>query len=314
MSDWRIWTMRDFEAEGRTRSWVRRAVARGEYIRAARGVFVPGARPADPVERWVQDCHVAVVARPGDTLTGESAAGMLSLDGFQPGDFVRAGPVALQLPQSGSARWPGGRRLARLAAPTTAAGLPISAVEEVLLAVADQPGPAPRPGCRAATTRLDVDELVELALEDALRRELVTLASLAEVIEAASWRRPGAAVLDAVLRRRGAAAPTESYLETRCVQELRRAGLPAFERQQPADAPVGSYRVDLVLDGVAIEPMGLEYHGQRVARDARRHSYLAGSGLTVIPVTFADVEFRPAEMVRNVRSALARSRASQATA
>jgi len=95
------------------------------------------------------------------------------------------------------------------------------------------------------------------------------------------------------------------------VQELRRAGLPDFERQVWVQAIGGRYRLDLVLaqpDGrdIVVEPMGRAAHEPRLDADSRRQAWLTASGLAVVPVTFDTIEHRPWELIDYVDRLLAR--------
>lgn len=115
-----------------------------------------------------------------------------------------------------------------------------------------------------------------------------------EIISQANQARPGRATLAAVLQQRPAGAPaTESYLETRCVQVLRRPGLPEFDRQVELSddgGPIG--RVDLFCRGVVLELVGARWHLDHFDRDHRRYARLAAAGYHLLPFTFNDVEHR----------------------
>ena len=93
------------------------------------------------------------------------------------------------------------------------------------------------PITRAARTIVDLGYVVDeatvvSALDDALRRALVTVASVEETLERIGPRRLGSGVVRAALKRRPADAPVpESVLESRFEQLLTEAGLPAPIRQ-----------------------------------------------------------------------------------
>ena len=55
----------------------RRAIEQGRLRRERPGVFVVGAEPSEPVERWRQRCAVALVAAGPDATLSRSAAGAL---------------------------------------------------------------------------------------------------------------------------------------------------------------------------------------------------------------------------------------------
>jgi hypothetical protein len=193
-----------------------------------------------------------------------------------------------------------------LEAPERVGGVWCTSPGETLLGLAADL--APRPGCAAARRSLPVVDLVELALEAALRRDLVTLPGLVDLCAAADGRRPGRDVLLSALARWPDQPPTESYLETRVVQVLRDAGLPEFDRQVELvdDAgPIG--RVDLHRAGVVIEALGKAWHVPTVDPDDFRSSRLSSAGHLVLPLTFPHVESKPAHVARAVSSALARA-------
>jgi hypothetical protein len=131
--------------------------------------------------------------------------------------------------------------------------------------------------------------LVELALENALRRNLVQLAELAAIVNRLSRSgRPGGPILRELLAARTLARrPTESEMETLLLQTLRAHGLPE---------PVAQYnvwngarhigRVDAAYPEakIAIEYDSDEFHSGRAAtaRDrARRHELIAASWLPI---------------------------------
>lgn len=139
--------------------------------------------------------------------------------------------------------------------------------------------------------------LVELALENALRRGLVTEALLSQTVRRLS--RPGRAggpVLRALLDER---APdrrvTGSEMETLLLQAIRAHGLPEPRRQY--EVWLGSHRVGRVDAAyvearIAIEYDSDEFHtGRRATRRdrARRHDLIAASWL---PIDVGPVDLR----------------------
>jgi very-short-patch-repair endonuclease len=124
------------------------------------------------------------------------------------------------------------------------------------------------------------------------------VAALAELCELASARRPGRSVLVEVLGRRPRQPPTESYLETRCVQVMRDAGLPGFDRQVELSDRYGLIgRVDPYHRGGVVELVGRAWHVDRFSPDHRRYARLTGAGYRFLPFTFDDVEGRPGHVV-----------------
>jgi very-short-patch-repair endonuclease len=103
-------------------------------------------------------------------------------------------------------------------------------------------------------------------------------------------------------------AATESELETRFVQLLRRAGLPEPVRQYEVYdgfALVG--RIDFAYPDrrLAIELDGLGAHADRFQRDRTRQNGLVLMGWTVLRFTWADVVDRPEYVLAALTSALA---------
>jgi very-short-patch-repair endonuclease len=299
-ADWTVVTARQLAAQGQTEADIRRRVRRGELVRARRGVFLVGQRRPG-ADGWFQDVAVAAVDGPHVVLTGQAAAALSGFDGFEPGV-----PIAVQVAPSTAVARPRARRLRRLEPPERVSGIWCTSPGETLLGLAADL--RPRPGCSAASRRLPAVDLVELAVEPALRNGLVTIDGLAELCARADAKRPGRAVLLDVLDRRPDQPPTESYLETRLVQLLRDAGLPTFDRQvelRDEEGPIG--RVDFTLASVVVEAVGRQWHLETFGPDHRRYARLAAAGHVLLPVTFEDAEARPTHVVRAVTRALARA-------
>lgn len=287
-----------FTQLGLTRTARRRALADEVLTKAAPGWYAPGPRPAG-IERWLLELAAQTARYPDGRLAGEAAAALLGLDGFDPG-----APVTVYRPRTSSGRTAGVRRLDALDGVIDIDGLPVCSVDELLLGLGAEV--TPRPGCDAAVEPLSEVELVELAVEAALRRELTTIARLTDIVGLARPNRPGRPELRVVLGQRPAGAPpTESYLETRFIQVLRRARLPAFDRQawvHDADGPIG--RVDFLYRRVVAELVGRRWHLDRFDPDHARYARLAAAGYRVLPFTFDDVERHPRRLVRTVAAAL----------
>jgi len=150
------------------------------------------------------------------------------------------------------------------------------------------------PCSTVARTLLDLaavvgERLLEMALENALRRELVTLAEVHSVVRrlGGSGRR-GVRKLRRLLHARSdGRRPTESEMETLMIQALRRSGLPEPVPQFEVRAGrklIG--RVDAAYPAarIAIEYDSDAFHTGRVAtaRDrARRQALIAASWLPI---------------------------------
>ncbi len=290
--------LKRFGELGLTRTARVRALGNGELSKVAHGWYVSG--PAGELdERWLQQLIAHIGQYPDGRLAGPAAAALMGLDGFDPG----ATPV-LYRPPGVSARGRSVRRLEPLADPVDIAGLAVCGVDELLVGLGAEV--VARPGCAAASTSLDPVELLELAVESALRRGLTSIERLQQVVAAARPNRPGRALLIQLLAHRPEGAPpTESYLETRFVQVARAAGLPDFERQVTLaddDGPIG--RVDFCRELVVVEIVGAEWHLDRFHRDHDRYARLGSAGYHLLPFTFQHVERRPRSMVRTTATAL----------
>jgi very-short-patch-repair endonuclease len=145
-----------------------------------------------------------------------------------------------------------------------------------------------------------------VALDDALRRRLVTVAQLRRRLGRAGGRgRSGTALLrDFVDARAGLTRAPESGLETRLLRVLRAAGLPRPAVQHR----IGNYRVDFAYPGarVAIEADGFRWHSTRQQwdRDRARRNALTAMGWTVLHVTSTQLREQPEEVVNTIRTTL----------
>lgn len=169
---------------------------------------------------------------------------------------------------------------------------------------------------RATRTLIDLGavverEAVEVALDDALRRRLISLRQLRIRLEHLGGKgRRGAGVVRALLEERDPRkAPAESVLEARLIRVLRRAHLPEPSRQfEVREKGKLLARVDLAYPDLhlAIEADGYRYHSGRAAwqRDLERRNRLTSRGWRVIHVTWADISSGGKEIVTEIRRAL----------
>lgn len=146
--------------------------------------------------------------------------------------------------------------------------------------------------------------VLEEALDDALRRRLVTVARV-------RWHqrelgaRAGCKTLTGLLDARATTtrAP-ESVFETKLLRVLRAAGLPPPAVQYR----VGNYRLDFAYPDarIAIEADGFRFHSSRRQwdRDRARRYALTAMGWTLLPVTWTQLHERPEEVVEAVRGLL----------
>ncbi len=228
-----------------------------------------------------------------------AAAAMWGLDGFE-----MPVPIELNTPVSSRHRQRGVHRVAPLEPLATLDGVDVTGIGQTLVELGA--GLVRRRASDNDPIPVRPDELVELALESALREPLVTENELLELLAGCGWAKPGASMLAEVLQRRPfGAPPTESYLETRGLQVLRNGRVAPGRRQVPIYSRRGHYikRVDLLLDGrVIVEFDGQEFH--HFESDREIWSALAAAGYTVLMFTYEQVTRFPAAMVRRVVEAL----------
>jgi very-short-patch-repair endonuclease len=265
-----------------------------------RGVYAT-AGDGDPDLKWLTELAALCARYPDGRIGGEAGAALLGLDGFDPG-----APACILRPRSASGRGDRVRRIDPLEDPSFLCGLPVCDPGELLLGLGADI--TPRPGCAAGRQVLDPVDLVELAVEAALRRGLVDLDTLERLVTAHT-RRAGRAILVQVLAMRPPGArPTESYAETRCCQVLRTAGVADFERQVDlvdADGRIG--RVDFLRGKVVIEVVGEAWHLPRFHPDHERYARLAAAGYTLLPFTFTHIEHQQHHVIDATVAALRRN-------
>jgi very-short-patch-repair endonuclease len=141
------------------------------------------------------------------------------------------------------------------------------------------------------------DDALERVYESALRRGFTTDHVTLRSIDG----RHGSASLRRVLARRGIGTPAaESELETRFLQVVRRARLPAPQRQ----LRVGHYRIDFAWPSwrLAVELDGMAHHTGRLARqrDNIRQNDVVLFQWTVLRFTWSDVTQRPRQVVADL--------------
>jgi hypothetical protein len=138
--------------------------------------------------------------------------------------------------------------------------------------------------------------MIELALESALRRGLVTEVEMAALVKRVSRSgRPGGPILRGLLEARDPdRRPTESEMETRLLQAMRVHGLPEPTTQHEIwQGPAFIARVDAAYPDakIAIEYDSDEFHSGRTAigRDRGRRHRLISAGWLPVDVGPADL-------------------------
>ena len=149
----------------------------------------------------------------------------------------------------------------------------------------------------------------EMALDSALRMEILSSADLDHVLEIGSKHRiPGTALLRALMSERGEEeAMSESELESSVIRVLRRACVSLPERQVNVEWE-GCHRLDFYYPGhnLIIEVDGRKWHAsrERFNGDRRRDNAASLDGKRVIRFTWTDVVRDEAYVVRTVTRAL----------
>lgn len=247
-----------------------RLVADGSLIRVCKGRYLP---PDPPAGEFDALRRLLAKAGPDACACRATAARLWALDGF-PTVF----PLTVRTPFGSGMRDGGMIRTRHVPDATVINGIALTSPADTLIDLGASLLALPRwPGDHLP---IAPTERVERALESALRHGLTDLDTIATTIDASSSRRPGRSTIARVIGARAArVAATESYLETRTVQVLRRGGLPSPRRQVEIRDESGRLiaRVDLLIGHVAIQTDGREFHSDREVfeRDRRQWSELA---------------------------------------
>ncbi|MGD9753036.1 MAG: DUF559 domain-containing protein [Acidimicrobiia bacterium] len=294
---------KELVARGMSRRELERAIRAGSVRRFAHGLYevldpCRAEVAPDPAAVWWRAARRDLALGGVDAvLARASACTAFDLDGFRPGLL----PIELNGPRrTGGSIRAAVRRVAPLEPPLVIDGLPVTTIGQTLVEL----------GSTLTADPLPVIDRVELALECALHRRLITLIGLEDVLGGAAGRRR-VPVLRAVLARRPhGAPPTESWLETRMVQLLRDGGLPDPQRQvelRDSDGFIG--RVDLLLDALVVELHGAQHNdGAALDADRLRRARLEAAGYRVLEFGYRSVVQQPVHVVSLVRATLDRLR------
>lgn len=277
-------------SKGATKSMMQRRLATGRWDQLYAGVFrIAGTPPS-----WRQSLLAACLAwGDGAVASHRAAAALWRLAGFEPGPLEVTVPRDRRRSHAGIvAHW-----LPALSPPdvTSVDSIPVTAAARTLIDVASV---APL-------------NMVEEALDDALRRRLVSLPLLRwRLSELGRGGRPGIGAIRSLLAARGRSGVPESVFETRLLRVLREAGItpPALQHHVREGR-----RLVAVLDfafpeaRVAIEADGYRWHSGRARweRDLARRNVLTSLGWRVVHVTWTDLTADRAEMVNRIRRVIA---------
>lgn len=255
---------------------------KGTLRRIHRGVYSAGPIAA----RYRLEMAAVLACGPSAALSDRTAAAVWGLAPPRhreaPIDVV--GPRSLRGPASGVRLH---RRVLSSDEVSTRHGIPLTTPPRTLLDLASSLGP----------------HQLERTLAGALRRGLVGL----DAIEAMLLRHPrrrGCRALRALVRDAAGPALTRSEGEARFLALLRKGGVP----RPRVNAVVGGLEVDFLWPehGIVAEVDGFAFHSHRSAfeNDRRRDAILAAGGLTVVRVTWRQLQHEPERVLARLCMAL----------
>jgi hypothetical protein len=277
---------------GISETMIHRRIASGRWDRIHPGVF----RLAGASESW----HQSVIALcfawgPGALASHRCAGALWRLAGLVPGI------IELIVPRTRQRALPGIVHRPRALSPvdlTIVDAIPLTTAARTLLDLAGVVSP----------------DVVEEALDDALRRKLVSLSRLRwRLRETAHMGTPGAATMRSLIDARvGDTAVPQSVFETRLLRLLKGAGLPIPVLQHEiSDRGRLIAVVDFAFPDVrlAVEAEGYRWHSgrRRFERDLARRNALTALGWRVVHVTWRDLD-DPNALIRTLGAAGVRTR------
>jgi very-short-patch-repair endonuclease len=265
-----------------------RLVRTGKLEPVRRGVY----RTAGAPETWSQQLMAVCLARPGAYASFRTAAALWDLEGFERRELEITTPGSTRARLQGvivhESRIAGPRHL------TVLERIPASSMARTLCDL----------------TAVVRPWMVERAVDEALRRKLVSLRALATVSEELAGRgRRRCTVMRAILEHRAPGYdPGESDPEKRLADLLVRAGLPAPTPQHWVRIGGRNYRVDLCYPDarIAIEYDSWKHHKGRQAFDQDR---ARGNDLVLLGFQLLRFTSKASEhtIVETVSAALARA-------
>lgn len=287
-----VFTRKQVARLGATKDVIRRRIQTGGWDPVAPDVF----RLAGTAASWPQSLMVACLAwGEGSVISHRAAAALWRLSGFPPG------PIELTVPRDRRRSAPGivHRRALTPVDTTTIDRIPVTTAARTLIDVAS----------------VADEDAVEEALDDALRRRVVSIVRLRWRVHELPRRR-GVVLMRRLLEARTSGSAPQSVLETRLLRAMRCAGLPEPVVQHEVR---DRGRVIAVVDfayprqRLAIEADGYQWHSGRRQwqRDRLRRNELTLLGWRMIHVTWTDLAGRRDEAIDSIRQALADRPASR---
>lgn len=270
------------------KSTISRRIASRRWDVVHSGVF----RIAGAPWSWHQALVAACLAwGDGAVVSHRAAAALWRLPGFEPG------PVEVTVPRTRRRRVDG----------VIAHWIPNQSA-------ADATSIGPIPVTTAARTLIDLATVaslntVEEALDDAVRRRLVSLARLERALTGAPRRSGVAKVRSILVARDPTAAVPESVFETMLLRLLKASGLPAPVMQykiRTAGKAIAIVDFAFPAERLAVEADGYRWHSGRVRweRDLQRRNALTALGWRVLHVTWGDLVKSPDDVIRGITRAI----------
>jgi very-short-patch-repair endonuclease len=275
---------------GFTDAMIHRRLTAGRWDRLYAGVY----RLAGSQATWRQMLFALCLAGgPGSVVSHRSAAALWKMAGFEEGS------LELIVPRDRRRKLP-----AIVHRPVSVAQVDLTTVDGI-------------PATRPARTLLDVAavaplHVVEEALDDALRRKLVSVSRMRwQLRESGAMGTPGRTVMRALIAARSQTADVpQSVFETRLLRVLKAAGLPEPVLQheiRDRDRLVAVVDFAYPDARLAIEAEGYRWHSGRTRfeRDLARRNALTALGWRVIHVSWSDLG-TPEKVRRTVAAVLRR--------
>ncbi len=257
-------------------------IATGRLHPAARGIYAVGRPGLSRHGHWVA---AVLSCGPTAVLSHHSAAALWEI---RPED---GGKIEVTVATQVRRRRPGVRVHSRALEPRermSRDGIPVTTAQRTLLDLA---------------TTLRRTQL-EAAINEADKLDLIDPDSLRTALDDYPGR-PGVAALRAILDRH-AFRLTDSDLERRLLEIVRRAGLPLPETGRR----LNGFKVDFHWPdlGLVVETDGLRYHRTSVqqARDRVRDNAHVAAGLTLLRFTNAQVRYEPDQVQATLAAVAAR--------
>jgi len=272
---------------GMSESTIHRRIASGRWERMHPGVF----RVAGASSSWHQSVIALCFAWGTDALASHRcAAALWRFAGFVPGIIELIVPRKRQRALPGVVHRP---RVLSQVDVTIVDAIPVTTAARTLLDLAGVCSPA----------------LVEEALDDALRRRIVSVSRLKwRLLETARMGTPGAVTIKALIDARSAETGVpQSVFETKLLRAMKSAGLPQPVLQHEIRE---RGRLIAVVDfafpdaRLAIEAEGYRWHSgrRRFEHDLARRNALTALGWRVIHATWRDLN-DPCALIRTVEAA-----------